>query len=166
MKLSEEQVMVAKGMIGRGVSVRGLAEQLGVTEGALRYRLKRLGAPERADGRSQQPTALDGLEAHVEAIQERLDDGRLKGKGRPCQVREIYEILVRDHAYTGSYRAVVRHLRRKHGAPKIRALRRVETPPGVQAQHDWFETKAPVGPRREKLRVLVGALSHSRARYA
>ncbi len=60
MKVSEEQVMVAKGMVGRGVSVRGLAEQLGVTEGALRYRLKRLGAPERADGRSQQPTALDG----------------------------------------------------------------------------------------------------------
>ncbi len=102
----------------------------------------------------------------MEAIQERLDDGRLNGKGRPCQVREIYEILVRDHVYTGSYQAVVRHLRRKHGVPKIRALRRVETPPGVQAQHDWFETKAPVGPRREKLHVLVGALSHSRARFS
>ena len=34
--------MVAKGMAERGTSVRQLAGQLGVTESALRYRLKKL----------------------------------------------------------------------------------------------------------------------------
>lgn len=42
MKLSKEQVMVAKGMAERGTSVRQLAGQLGVKEEALRYRVKKL----------------------------------------------------------------------------------------------------------------------------
>ena len=166
MKLSKEQVMVAKGMQERGTSIRQLARQLGVSEGALRYRLRRLEAGECIDGRRHKPTALDGLEEVVEQVQERLGDGRLTGRGRPCQVREIHEVLMRDYGYTGSYQAVVRHLRRKHGTPKVRALRRVETPPGAQAQHDWFEVEAPIGPKRRQLQMLVGALSHSRARFS
>ncbi|WP_425154679.1 hypothetical protein [Candidatus Palauibacter sp.] len=145
MKLSKQAVMVAKGMSERGTSVRRLAGQLEVTEGALRYRLKKLEAGRARDGRSDQPTALDGYTAVVEAIQVALEDGRLTGEGRPAQVRQIYEILVRDHGYEGSYQAVVRHLRRKHGKPRLRALRREETPPGVQAQHDGFEVRVPLG---------------------
>lgn len=165
MKLSKEQVMVAKGMNEQGTSVRQLAHQLGVTEGAVRYRLKRLGEPERRDGRARQSTALDGYEDVVEALQERLGDGRLRGEGRPCQVRELHELLVREHGYSGSYQAVVRYLRRKHGTPKVRALRRVETPPGVQAQHDWFEVEVPIGSKKQKRQMLTGTLSHSRARF-
>ena len=157
--------MVARGMQERGTSVRQLAKQLGVTEGALRYRLKRLAEGPRPDGRSGQATALDGYMEAVEAIQRALEDGRLTGRGRPCQARRIYEILVRDHGYTGSYQAVVRHLRRKHGRPKLRALRRVETPPGVQAQHDWFEVRVALGSRARRLQALIGTLSHSRAKF-
>jgi len=164
-KLSKEQVMVAKGMKQRGASVRQLARQLGVSEGALRYRLRRQAEGAVVDGRSLQATALDGYEEIVEALQERLGDGRLSGQGRPCQVRELYELLVRDHAYAGSYQAVVRYLRRKHGVPRVRALRRVETPPGVQAQHDWFEVQVPIGSRTQRRQMLVGTLSHSRARF-
>jgi len=93
-KLTKEQVMVAKGMKEHGTSVRQLAEQLEVTEGALRYRLKKLEeeGPEAADGRADQATALDGYEEAVRAIQERLEDGRLTGEGRPCQVRQIYDV--------------------------------------------------------------------------
>jgi transposase len=164
-KLSKEQVMVANGMKERGTSVRGLAKQLGVSEGALRYRLKRRGEGE-PDGRARQATALDGYEHVVRAIQERLGDGRLSGEGRPCQARQIYDVLVRDHGYRSSYQAVVRHLGRRYGTPKERALRRVETPPGVQAQHDWFEVRrVPIGRKRHRLQALVGALSHSRARF-
>ena len=165
MTLTEHEIGVAMRMRDRGASVRGLAKHLGVTEGAVRYRLKRAEEVGRSDGRARQPTALDGYEEVVEAIQERLGDGRLTGEGRPCQVRLIYEALVRDHGYVGSYQSVVRHLRRKHGKPRVRAIRRVETPPGVQAQHDWFEERVPIGTRRPKLGLLVGTLSYSRARF-
>ena len=141
MKLTKDEILVASRMRERGASVRRLAKDLGVTEGAVRYRLKRLGEGGRLDGRAGKTTAVDGYEEVVEAIQERLGDGRLLGEGLPCQVRLIYEALVRDHGYAGSYQSVVRHVRRKHGKPRLRAIRRVETPAGVQAQHDWFEDR-------------------------
>ena len=60
-KLTQEQIMVAEGMIRRGSSIRQLAPQLGVTEGALRYRLRQRAAGERPDDRRFQPTATDGF---------------------------------------------------------------------------------------------------------
>ena len=60
---------------------------------------------------------------------------------------------------------MVRHVRRKHGKPRLRAIRRVETPAGVQAQHDWFEDRIPIGTKRPKLALLLGALSYSRAKF-
>ena len=160
MKLRLDEVRVASRMRERGASVRRLAKDLGVTEGAVRYRLKRLREPLKSDGRRGKATALAGYEEVVEAIQERLGDGRLEGrKGGPCQVRLIYQALVRDYGYAGSYQSVVRYLRRKHGAPRVRAIRRVETPPGVQAQHDWFEERVPIGIRHPELGILLGTLS-------
>lgn len=54
MKLTEAQVMVAREMKERGTSVRQLAKQLDVSEGALRYRLKRRKeqGPKGSDGRA------------------------------------------------------------------------------------------------------------------
>lgn len=77
----------------------------------------------------------------MEAILERQSCRLVTGEGRPVQVRMVYHRLVRDYGYAGSYRGVVRHLRRRYGVPPARAYRRVETPPGVQAQHDWFEAR-------------------------
>lgn len=150
--------MVAKAMKERGTSIRQLAQQMGVSEGALRYRFRKAEDGPSVDGRSKQPTAVDGYEEAIRAIQERLDDGRLTGEGRPAQVQTIYEQLARDYGYAGSYQAVVRHLRREHGTPKLRALRRVETPPGVQAQHDWFDVRTPIGGRSRELQALVGVI--------
>lgn len=157
--------MVAREMRGRGTSVRQLAKQMGVHEGTLRYRFGKQDEGPTVDGRSQQPTALDGFEDAVQAIQERLGDGRLSGEGRPAQVLEIYRALVRDYGYRGSTKAVARHLNRRYGKPRVRAVRRVETPAGVQAQHDWFEAKVPIGGQRREIQALVGTLSHSRARF-
>ena len=83
MKLTWDEVRVASRMRERGASVRRLAKDLGVTEAAVRYRLKRSGAGDQRDGRRGKATALDGYEEAVEAIQERLGDGRLDGEGRP-----------------------------------------------------------------------------------
>ena len=42
-----------------------------------------------------------------------------------------------EHGYDGSLRSVQRFWAKHYPAPAIRARRRVETPPGVQAQADW-----------------------------
>ena len=126
-KLTKEQIMVGTEMVRRGTPMRKLAAQLGVTEGALRYRFRQQAAGIVVDGRKRKPTGVDGFEEAIGAILQRLDDSRVTGSGRPVQARLVCEILRRDHAYGGSYRAVVRHLRRRFGVPPVRALRRVET---------------------------------------
>jgi hypothetical protein len=63
--------------------LRLVAHQMRVSEGALLYRLKHSTEPSRLDGRVLQATALDGLEAVVAELQERLEDGRPRGEGRP-----------------------------------------------------------------------------------
>lgn len=164
-KLGREQIMVASHMVQQGTSIRQVARQMGVSEGALRYRLRQRAEAPRSDGRVGQPTATDGYEEAVRAILEGADDARVTGRGRPMQAQRVYETLVRDYGYGGSYQGVVRHLRRAFGVPRRRALRRVETPPGVQAQHDWFAVGTTVAGERVQLPVLVGTLSHSRARF-
>jgi len=164
-KLMQEQIMVGAQMVERGLPVRQLARQLGVTEGALRYRLKQRASGPREDGRRHKRTSLDGLEGAVRQALDGLGCWRVTGAGRPVQVSMVHEILARDHGYEGSYRAVVRHLRRAYPPPPIRALRRVETPPGVQAQHDWFDVEATIGGRRQPVQALLGVLSHSRAKF-
>lgn len=164
-KLGKEQIMVGAEMVGRGASVRQVARQLGVTEGALRYHLKKRAQEPRPDGRSLQATSVDGFEEPIRAILERLECRRVTGEGRPVQALTVYQRLARDYGYTGSYRGVVRHLRRRYGAPPVRALRRVETPPGVQAQHDWFDVRTRLRGERVGIQALLGALSHSRARF-
>jgi transposase len=165
-KLTKEQIMVSEQMVQREVSIRQVAQQLGVTEGALRYHFrKRAEGRDGEDGRRNQPTAVDGYEEAADAILERLGCRRVTGEGRPVQARTVYELLGRDYGYPGSYRGVVRYLRRRYGVPPVRAYRRVETPPGVQAQHDWFEARTRIRGQETEVQALVGTLSHSRGRF-
>jgi len=163
-KLGRCQVETAKEMVRRGVAVRQVARQLGVTESALRYRLKR--PLDAADGRRERRSALDGWGEVVTAILERFGDGRVvpESEGR-CPVRTLYDVLVRDYGFEGSYQAVRRHLRRRFGPEPVQAVRRVELPPGVQAQHDWFEWRTRIGGEEVKLYGLIGTLAHSRGTY-
>lgn len=158
--LRQEQVITMDALIQAGrVSQRTAAAQLGVTEGALRYRRRRAasGAPDR---RAEQATALDGFETAMAAALEALAD-TTRGD-RPVSARLVYEYLVAEAGFRGSYPAVVRALRRQRGVPPVRAVRRVETPPGVQAQHDWFEERVWIGEELTRVYGLVGVLSHSR----
>ena len=56
-----------------------------------------------------------------------------------------------------------RYLERAFPASAVRAVRRVETPAGVQAQHDWFDVGVRIGGARQPLHGLIGTLSLSRA---
>lgn len=158
--LRQEQIQMMDDVIrAGGLSGRGAAQALGVTEGALRYRRKRLHAGA-TDGRAEQPTALDGFADAVTAVLVQL--ASTAPAGRPVCGRLVYEALVADHGYPGSYPAVVRHLRRLRGIPPVRAVRRIETPPGLQAQHDWLEERVELGGAPVRVFGLLGTLAHSR----
>lgn len=129
-KLSAGDVVSVSSLVKRGVSNVEIASLLGVSEGAVRYRRKRheSGA---VDGRSKQ----EFLAARFRpAIDEYLNASREES---PSNVKDLHEHLVAEHDYPGSLRSLQRYVRSAFPPPPVRARRRVETPPGAQAQADW-----------------------------
>ena len=158
-KIGRDQVMMASEWIGRGLSQRTVARQLGVSEATLRYRRQRA-ATDAGDGRRDRRSALDGFEPAVTSALEDLVDPRRPE--RPVAARLVFDALVRDHGYAGSYPALVRYLRRLRGVPPVRALRRVETPPGGKVERRvrvWHAAAAPLFARAwPSLAALQAAL--------
>ena len=155
-KLREEHVRLAREMVARSVSVRQVAADLGVDESTVRYHLAR--PSDATDGRRDRPSVLDGWSARVAAVVARFSD-------TPPAATVVHEVLVREFGFPGSYQAVRRWLRRQAGPPRVQAVRRVETPAGVQAQHDWFTVEVAIAGVPTRVYGLIGTLSHSRARF-
>jgi transposase len=159
-RLRKEEVVSIEVLARKGMRKTAIARALGVTEGTVRHHLRRL-AEGRADGRAKRfkaETLAERIRAWHTAHEK--DD---VGRRRPVNVRDLYEYLVAEADYTGSYNSVRRYVRRLYPAPKIRTYRRVETPPGAQSQTDWGEFPyVDVGNGPEPLHAFVMVLSHSR----
>jgi len=139
------------------VPKREIARQLGVTEGTVRYHERRRAEGAR-DGRARQASKAAALAEAIEVWRAAHGDD-----ARPVNVRELHEHLVASFGYEGSYRSVLRYVRGRYGRPKLRTYRRVETPPGAQAQTDWGEfPRVTIGGEVERVYSFVMALSYSR----
>lgn len=134
--------MTLKHLAAIGQPQREIARLLGVTEGAVRYHLRRQAAGA-TDGRADQVFLAAGF---AEAIAHYAASG---GDG-PVNLAALHAWLVAEHGYPGSLRSVQRYFRVHYPKPRLRARRRVETPPGAQAQVDWSEWP----------RVLIGGQVH------
>lgn len=155
MKLEKEERMTIECLAERGQARREIARMLGVSEGAVRYHLGRQAAGA-SDGRAGQPLLGDG---HAEAIEHYVNS---LGEG-PLNLATLHEWLVGEHDYAGSLRSVQRFFRRRYPKPARRARRRVETPPGAQAQVDWAEWRGlRIGGRSVYAYQFHLRLSHSR----
>jgi len=139
-----------------GISNRAIARQLGVHEHAVRYRLARQASGAR-DGRVGKPFAAAPWAAAIAAWM------RVAEAGGGMNGRALYEWLVAEHSYDGSYKAVQRYVRAHYAPPRLRVRRRVETPPGAQAQADWGTfSDLVVGDTVVALHAFHLVLSHSR----
>src|SRR5581483_9866816 len=162
-KLAPEEIVTLQVLKAKGQSNTRIAQALGVTEAAVRYHLRRRGT---ADGRADKPRKADPLAAVIDhwvtAGQPAGPAGDDRG-ARPVNVQALYDWLRQEHAYRGSYRSVLRFVRARYPAPRLRPYRRVETPPGAQAQVDWGEfADLDVGDGPQVLYAFVLVLSHSR----
>ena len=147
--------MTIKTLARRGVPNRAIARQLGLTEGAVRYHLKRQAAGAQ-DGRARQSRRAMTVAAAIEAWMGANPDA-------PVNLAALHAWLVSDHGYRGSLRSVQRYVGEKYPAPRQRARRRVETPPGAQGQVDWAVfPRVAVGDRVKTLHAFHMTLSHSR----
>lgn len=138
-KLSKEHIMTIQTLHGKGVSRSAIGRTLGVTEGAVRYHVKRLESGA-TDGRARKRLLIDRMNlADAVGAWWRAESRRLEREGRPPSVRALHTWLVDEHEYPGSYKSVLKFVRTGFPPPKRRPFRRVETPPGAQMQTDWGE---------------------------
>lgn len=141
----------------RDVPARAIARQLGVTESTVRYHVERSQSGA-VDGRKDKPFAAAEFESAIDAWLAQHARG-----DRPINVRDLHEHLVAEQRYPHSYKSVLRYVRDRFGAPKIRTYRRVETPPGAQAQSDWgVFTDLDIGDGPQRVSAFVMSLSFSR----
>jgi transposase len=85
------------------------------------------------------------------------------GDGGAMNLAALHEWLVGEHGYEGSRRSVQRYVAAQYPSPALRARRRVETPPGAQAQADWAHWKdILLAGERVDLLAFHMKLSHSR----
>lgn len=156
-RLSQEEIVTIRVLAEKGQNHCEIARTVGVTESTVRYHLRRA-AEGSEDGRR-------GKAERASTLAEVIADWHLdrEGEPRPVNVMELYEHLVAEHEYPGSYQSVRRFIRRHYPKPRRRTYRRVETVPGAQSQTDWGEFRGvDVGQGPEPLSVFVMSLSHSR----
>lgn len=159
MKLGKDEIMTVRVLKSKGESNREIARTMGVAEGTVRYHLSRAAAGA-VDGRSDKPFCAETAAAQIGMW---MEEHERLGPGRPANVKLLHDHLAAEHGYKGSYKSVLRYVRAKYPPPKIRPYRRVETPPGAQAQVDWGEfSDVDIGEGPQKLHAFVMVLSHSR----
>jgi transposase len=154
-KLDQEARMTLKVLAERKHSKREIARLLGVDESTVRYHLDRL-RQGKTDGRARQRHLAEDWAGKVAEYIESLEEG-------PVNLADLHDWLVAEHDYPGSLRSVERYYARHFPKPKRRARRRVETPPGAQAQVDWAEWRGlRIGGRELHCYQFHLRLSHSR----
>lgn len=147
--------MTIKTLAHRGVPNRAIARQLGLSEGTVRYHLRRQVAGA-GDGRARQRRLAATMAGAIEAWMATDPE-------TPLNLATLHAWLVSDHNYCGSLRSVQRYVSEQYPAPRQRARRRVETPPGAQAQADWAVfPNVTVANDVKTLQAFHLTLSHSR----
>lgn len=160
-RLGKDEIVALQVLNGKGESNREIAKRLHVSEGAVRYHLRRQ-AEKAPDGRKKASLIEQlGFEAVVEHWWSTQIE--LLPEGRSPNVKLLWQLLIEEYAYSGSYKSVRKYVRAKFPAPKLRPFRRVETPPGAQTQSDWLEAKIDLGEADPvTLYGFIMTLSHSR----
>ena len=162
-KLTREQIVTIQVLQQQGQSQSQTARLLGVSEGTVRYHLRRARGGtidgRRKASRIEQLGLADAVAHWWRAQLEVL------GQQRPPSVQLLHEFLRAEHGFDGSYKSVRKFVRARYGGAPIRPFRRIETPPGAQTQSDWGEFRRvdlgdADGPATVYAFVMV--LSHSR----
>jgi transposase len=106
--------------------------------------------------------------AHEQSLVEPLRERVLALHTRGVEGQAIWQLLVEEHAFTGSYSSVKRFLRRV-ASTTAAATVRIEVEPGEEAQVDFGFAGQFLDPERGRVRrawVFVMTLSFSRHQYA
>jgi transposase len=164
MKLLKEEIVTMKILRQQGESNQAIANRLGITEGTVRYHLRR-STLQAMDGRFKPP--LIEQQGLIEVV-DHWWQGQLAElpHDRSPNGKALWEFLCDEYRYTGSYKSVQKYVANRYPKPAKRPFRRVETPPAAQVQSDWMDVpirlQTSQGVELVTLHGFVMILSHSR----
>ena len=174
LKVNQRQTIVS--LHEQGWSKRKIARELGLDRATVRKYL--------ADSTAKSPTPHTGSETHAESKSPtpHIGSAVVPGPASVCDpwgeqigkawqaglsVQRIYQDLVAEHQFTGSYYAVRRFVLRWHGTAAELPFRRMEVAPGQELQVDFGQGAWVVeNGKRRKPHLFRGVLSHSRKGYS
>ena len=164
MKTLKEEIVTMDILRRQGETNQAIAQRLGITEGAVRYHLKRL-AHEAKDGRAKL-SLIEQLELVDVVEQWWKDQIEQLAKDRAPNVKELWTFLSDNYGYIGTYKAVQKYVQKRFPKPPKRPFRRVEIPAATQSQSDWMDVpirlRTDQGVELVTLYGFVMTLSHSR----
>jgi transposase len=168
----------------RGWSQRRIANELGINRETVARHLRPADPPPKPAKAPPGSEGGDGVPELTAAPPGSRPDPQPRGSGRAsgCEpwrdvirakcdlgltAQRVYQDLVADHGFVGTYYCVRRFVRRLEEAHDL-PFRRIECDPGDEAQVDFGAGAPVVGPdgKRRKTHVLRVVLSHSRKGYS
>jgi transposase len=163
-KLLKDEIVTIQILRLRGETNQAIAVRLGISEGTVRYHLRRQ-AQQATDGRAKH-ALIEQLQL-IQVVDHWWND-QLQSlpQGRSPNIQQLWAHLVDQYSYCGSYKSVRTFVRDRFPPAAKRPFRRIETPPAAQVQSDWLEThirlKTTSGVSLVKLYGFIMTLSHSR----
>lgn len=150
----------------QGVSGREIARRIGVSRDTVSKYLRIQDYSPQAPVRARRPSA-SGLSEFESFIEEWLDDDESAPRKQRHTAQRIFDRLVDEHGYDGTYSPVQRFVKRYKQARQTAADGHLELvwPPGTM-QVDFGEAEAIIGGKRETLHVLVLTFPFSNMRFA
>jgi transposase len=147
--LKKEDYRMIEVLKKRGVYLKDIANELGVTPKTVRRALKRGGAPVK-----ERKKTTSKLEPYKQKIDQLLSEEVWNTK---VILREI-----QAEGYTGSYTILREYVQPKRPLRASRATVRFETEPGQQLQSDWGEVAVEIAGAATKVHFIVNELGFSR----
>lgn len=147
--LSQEDFVVIQALVRRGVYLKDIAAEMGVSAKTVSRAVKRGSAPKRE--RARRGSKLAPYEATV---------NRLLGEGVWNAV--VVHRAIQAEGYAGGLTMVREFIRPKRSLRASRATVRFETKPAEQLQSDWGTVWTKVGGEDVKVHFIVNTLGYSR----
>ncbi|WP_157935348.1 IS21 family transposase [Kyrpidia spormannii] len=153
--ISIEDWTAIRALHARGVSIKAIARQLGISRNTVRRALRGDDPPKYV---RKKPSAR-ATDPFLEHIRQMYVEKQLIGTRIYAELQKM--------GYQGSLSAVHRCLQRlKKEQPHTEVrVQRMETAPGEQAQFDWSEYSVKIGGKEVKVYAYRYILSYSRMRY-
>ncbi len=151
--LTKEAVMEIRLLARQGLSIRGIARELGISRNTVRYYLR--GGLERTPGRRRpgRPRKLEPYESWLRR--------RVEGAAPIRLPAAVLHREIKAMGFEGSVRTVQRFVSGLYPEPAPEPVVRFETAPGHQAQMDWGEYRL----CGQRIYAFIGVLCYSRWLY-